>query len=127
MALEQAAAKGNVSEMRKLLDGGADVNEKEPFSGYTPLHWATDNGHSDAVALLLERGASVNVQNESGDTPLHVAALFGHKSIIQILVDAGANLKVKNENNQTPKELARAEKKKGAYSLLKKLEAKTKK
>ena len=31
---------------------------------WTPLMWASYNGHTECVKVLLERGAQVNMQNE---------------------------------------------------------------
>ena len=43
--------------MKLLLDRGAQVNAKETLRGTTALMWASDQGHADAVKLLLDRGA----------------------------------------------------------------------
>lgn len=40
----------------------------------TPLHVACTFADEDAVRILLERGADVNVKNNDGDTPLCVLA-----------------------------------------------------
>ena len=29
--------------------------------GFTPLHWASQNGHLDVVKLLIERNAQIDV------------------------------------------------------------------
>ena len=40
----------------------------------TPLHMACTFADEEAVRILLERGADVNVKNDDGDTPLCVLA-----------------------------------------------------
>uniref|UniRef100_A0ABD2X5P7 PRANC domain-containing protein n=1 Tax=Trichogramma kaykai TaxID=54128 RepID=A0ABD2X5P7_9HYME len=39
--------------------------------GWTPLHFASHNGHSKLVESLLRRGADPNSADEKGSTPLH--------------------------------------------------------
>lgn len=45
-------------------------------SGKTCLQVASHQGHTELVALLLARGASLEVADDDGDTALHYAA-FG--------------------------------------------------
>lgn len=40
----------------------------------TPLHAASEGGHAELVALLLEYGASVDAKDITSATPLHLAA-----------------------------------------------------
>ena len=61
-ALSEAARKGDVAAVRKLLDEGVDVNTKFRYNR-TALSFAADRGHVDVVKLLLERGADVNVKD----------------------------------------------------------------
>lgn len=57
-----AARRGDVVEMKKLLDSGVDVNT--PFRyGATALSYACDRGHVDSVRLLLDRGAKTDVRD----------------------------------------------------------------
>jgi len=51
---------------------GAAVNEQDWDRGNTPIHWAAARGNLDAIEVLLEFGADINIQNKHGRTPLHV-------------------------------------------------------
>jgi hypothetical protein len=58
----------NLDAMRELLDHGADINARDP-SGDTALLFYLWNGRWDAAVFVLERGADIDVQNNSGMTP----------------------------------------------------------
>jgi len=64
-----AARRGDVAEVKRLLDAGVDVNT--PFRyGATALFSACDRGHAEVVKLLLERGARTDIQDTFyGATP----------------------------------------------------------
>jgi len=55
MTLHDAAANGDVAEMRRLVAAGVDVDELDEH-GETALLWATDNGHVEAIRVLVELG-----------------------------------------------------------------------
>jgi uncharacterized protein len=86
-ALTQAAAKGDLTQVKDLLDRGADANAKDR-NGYTALMSASSVGHLGAVQLLLEKGA--NVRNEDGRAAAE-AAVF-HPEVLKTLLDAGAEV-----------------------------------
>jgi ankyrin repeat protein len=55
------ARKGNLKQVRRLLDEGAHVNVPAlgpKFCGATPLHLASGGGHLKVMNELLERGAA---------------------------------------------------------------------
>lgn len=56
-ALLKAAAQGKTTEIKKLLQKGADVNGEGHPSGDLPLRLAAVNGYVECVKLLLEAGA----------------------------------------------------------------------
>jgi uncharacterized protein DUF6438/ankyrin repeat protein len=89
--LMQAAAKGDLDEMRRLLAGRADPNERDS-SGWTPLMYATQAQTADAIRILLQAGASPNAQSYTGQTALMAAAIVFYvpEEKIQALLDAGA-------------------------------------
>ncbi len=50
-----------------LLDAGADVNAREPQWGQTPLMFAAGSGRTEAVKLLLARGADARATGKVVD------------------------------------------------------------
>ncbi len=51
--LFDAAYNGNVNEVTKLLDSGADINLRTGTAGVTPLMVAAQNGHLSVVKVLI--------------------------------------------------------------------------
>jgi uncharacterized protein len=82
--LDVAAVRGDVEEIRALLEAGADINAAGEH-GYTPLHEAVSQGHLSAVKLLVTFGARIDVRNEFGDTPLDVALVRNRNDLVAIL------------------------------------------
>jgi ankyrin repeat protein len=62
-----------------LLKNNAQIN-KPDHKGFTPLHAAAQEGHSEIVAHLLLNGANANEKNVAGYTPLH--STFINNSIV---------------------------------------------
>lgn len=111
--LGQAAFRGKVDDVRAALEGGADVNERDPF-GATALVYASMEGHTEVVQVLLAAGADPNRITSGGDasvlhevggvedlrlrahlpgaTALHHAALAGHVEVVKLLLAAKANV-----------------------------------
>ena len=71
-SLIEAAKRGDLDEVKRLIENGADVNIKDN-DGDTPLHYAASGGHLDVVKFLVENGADVNAKDKYGRTPLDVA------------------------------------------------------
>nr|XP_012553566.2 ankyrin repeat and SAM domain-containing protein 6 isoform X1 [Hydra vulgaris] len=62
--LMAAAQHGHTSIVSLLLQYSADIDYKNPHTGYTALMLAACNGHLDVVRLLIEKGgANVNLRN----------------------------------------------------------------
>ncbi len=85
-----ATRKGDLAQVKALLDKGASVNAKSPY-GQTPLFFACDRGYTEIVKLLVDRGADVNVE----DTFYHASALSWaaqkkRYEIVTLLLDHGA-------------------------------------
>jgi len=81
-----------LTDLTAALDAGSDPNEFSVIY-FTPLHYAIKEGKSDAVKLLLERGADPN-GGESKikiEPPIHLAALLGDLKSVQYLLAKGAD------------------------------------
>ena len=67
-----------------MLDKGAEV-DRVIINGVTPLYAACQNGHVDAVRLLLARGADIEANTAWNDTSLDIAKREGHKAVVALL------------------------------------------
>ncbi|XP_022088066.1 ankyrin repeat domain-containing protein 39-like [Acanthaster planci] len=82
-----AALNGETHRVRKYLDNGGDPNAQDS-AGYTALHYASRNGHTEIISILLQHQADPNSATRSGGvTPLHRAAYSGHFDIVKLLLD----------------------------------------
>ena len=99
--LIDAAVRGNLEKVKRLVVKGADLNAVDTY-GNTPLHWAAGNGYAAVVEYLVAKGASVNAVNRTGNTPLHWAAVNGHVAVVEHLVANGADLNAVDKYGSTP-------------------------
>ena len=83
--LHKACEKGNIEAVKQHLATGTDVNEKEEFTGYTPLIYAAEEGHKEVVELLIANGADVNARGFARMTPLDKAIRHKHPEIADLL------------------------------------------
>uniref|UniRef100_A0A669CND8 Ankyrin repeat and sterile alpha motif domain containing 1A n=1 Tax=Oreochromis niloticus TaxID=8128 RepID=A0A669CND8_ORENI len=123
--LLEAARTGNLAAVEKLLSGkrhGGHGASSHPLSsllsiwrgpnvncvdstGYTPLHHAALNGHSEVVEVLLRNEALTNIADNKGCYPLHLAAWKGDEHIVKLLIHQGPShpkLNEQNNDNETP-------------------------
>jgi len=70
---------------------GADLDAKDT-DGRTPLHWAAQEGDTDAAKLLIAKGADVDAKETDGRTPLHWAAQEDYIDIAELLIAKGATV-----------------------------------
>uniref|UniRef100_K3ZE61 Uncharacterized protein n=1 Tax=Setaria italica TaxID=4555 RepID=K3ZE61_SETIT len=87
--VNHAAAAGEVSVLRYLLDHGGDPAMPDAM-GTMPLQVAADSGHHEAVRVLLSKGVPVDPINRRG-TPLHLAPAKDHDQAVNILLEHGAD------------------------------------
>ncbi|MDQ3742969.1 MAG: ankyrin repeat domain-containing protein [Acidobacteriota bacterium] len=100
----EAAATGRAERVRALLKSKPALANAFTPDGFTPLGLAAFFGHLDAVKVLLDGGAQVNVSSRNAlkAVPLRSAAVAGHLDIAQLLVARGADVNARGEGGQTP-------------------------
>jgi ankyrin repeat protein len=104
--LHGAAWCGDLAEVTRLVERGADVNWRDSI-GETPLFGAAASGHVEVVRFLLDAGADCNISEKSiGYTPLHWAASHGNLETIKVLVDAGADRTAADHQGRLPVDVA---------------------
>ena len=122
-----AANRGNLDEIKRLLDGGADVNQRTT-GGQTALHLISGGGSipaepigffffavqklesrmvsfsvcAEIAEFLIARGADVNAKSRSGYTALHNAAQANNDEVAKILIANGAGVNAQDNFQRTP-------------------------
>jgi len=98
-----AALIGSKDIAEYLISEGAQIDKGASWKdNNTPLHVASEKGHTDVVALLLDKGANVNCVNRVRQTPLHLAAWRGNSKTVNYLLSYGADTNVKDKRGHTP-------------------------
>ncbi|KAJ1485970.1 ankyrin repeat-containing domain protein, partial [Baffinella frigidus] len=87
-ALWGATGRGETEEVRRLIEGGADMKAKSG-TGTKPLQFAALQGHEEVVRVLLDARADVSVV-WMGATALDLALKNGHAGVARVLRGAGA-------------------------------------
>ena len=95
----EAAKSGDVEALKQALDSGFDVNTTDEKKN-TALHHATGKTHLDAMRLLIENGAGLDLPNDRLSTPLHLTAK--NMDAIRILLEAGADPNLLDADHDYP-------------------------
>ena len=95
------AKNGDIAEVKRLLDGGANPNAVSYDGFSTALMYATFFGHAEIAKILLSAGANPNAAIINGETVLILATIKGHAEIAKMLFSAGANLDLADNNGVT--------------------------
>ena len=101
-ALFVAAIEGDAHAVAAWLDEGGGVDAGcDEYDDRTLLRAAAAGGQEAIVRMLLQRGASVNLQSSLGVTALMGAAIPGNTTILQALFDAKADASLQDSDGWT--------------------------
>ncbi len=100
--LYAASEYGDLAEVMKLVENGADVNfKKEPY-GMTALSIAVTMNNDNIVDFLITKGVDVNAKYGRDKTALHDACERCIVKIVKALIDAGAEVNRKDGDDKSP-------------------------
>ena len=100
------AEDGNVGECMKILkvkpgpSPTPDINSKNE-EGWTALHLATNEGHSEVVHILLQAGADMEARTKQLKTALHIACCRGDLKVVKALLEHKADLSMQDIEGNT--------------------------
>ena len=100
-----SAFKGDLANVKRLLEKGANVDTTDDQLDWTALHWAAFADTTEIAEFLLAKGADINAKGLRDRTPLHVAVIHRKVEIAELLVSHGADIHVEARWN-TPLSIA---------------------
>jgi hypothetical protein len=102
--LPLACCRGDISEVRRLVEVEEEDVDKATTGGPTPLVAAVIYNQLVVIRYLLEQGADKDKMNNNaeGATPLYIAAQKGHFAVMQCLVEQGADKDKAARDGLTP-------------------------
>ncbi|WAR28793.1 HTK16-like protein [Mya arenaria] len=79
--INMKCCKGNKAGIISILinEGQADVNMRNPKSGWTPMHQAAYKGHLECIKILLDFHSPYFARADDGVTPLDLTENYEHK------------------------------------------------
>lgn len=107
--LHEAVCRRSVERIRDVLNNGTEVNASTN-QGLTALHLVArdrcapyeEEEKLQMAALLLERDADPNAEDQWGWRPLHYAAATTQSKLATLLISRGADARVRNADGLTP-------------------------
>ncbi len=89
--LQWAVHAGDLAEVERLLDAGADVSLANHY-GATPIGLAAEVGNTDILKVLLAAGADADSPDPDGQTALLAVARTGNVDAARLLLEFGATV-----------------------------------
>ena len=96
------AVYGKNTDIVRYLVGLPEVDlDQQGMFTYTALHAAVLRNHTDAVPVLIDAGADIEMKEEGGCSPLHMACMSGELTNVMKLVEAGADVCATDDRRST--------------------------
>jgi ankyrin repeat protein len=103
--LFNAVVNGDIFEVSRLLDAGADINERTEWGGHgsCALHIAIEYSRHAIADILLRRGADhSNSMCFRSEQPIHNAAVRNDAKMVDLLLQYGTDINCRDIVLQTP-------------------------
>ncbi|VDI08953.1 Hypothetical predicted protein [Mytilus galloprovincialis] len=100
--LIESAIRGNYDIVEFLIVNVKCNVNKTDRKGNSPIHKASERGHTAVAKLLLENNADVSHCNNDKTSPLYVACKGGYKDTVELLLQNNADVNQCNEDGRPP-------------------------
>lgn len=104
--LVQALDRNDTVQFKQMIITINDANTARSDNNKTILMYASWVGNTDAVKVLVEKGANVNAQDASNATALHLAIWKDHTDIALYLLEHGASASSMSSDGMTSSDIA---------------------
>jgi uncharacterized protein len=94
-AMQEAAARGDVETLRRLIAAGVSL-ESANAAGETPLLLAVKHNHVSAAVLLTDAGGNINAQAANKDSPWLLAGALGRTEMLRHMIPKGPDFALRN-------------------------------
>src|SRR6218665_3635932 len=84
-----------------LLHHACSVNDQDPLTGRTALHWAVLHRDQSTVKRLLHVGIDPDLRDVDWNTAFLMAANLGDRQMARLLVEAGSDVSVTDKSFST--------------------------
>jgi uncharacterized protein len=98
--LVEAAGRGDLAQVRRLLEAGIPVEQRDARRR-TAMLAAVEGNHVEVARFLIARGADVNAQDDQRDSAFLVACRNGNAELVRAALAAGADIRSTNRYGST--------------------------
>ena len=100
--IHQAAGGCDAATVALILSTDPAALNATEDGGRSALHVASAYCCTNVLALLLAKGAKLELKGKTGETPLHVAAQEGCVAAVTMLINKGADKNARDNEGHTP-------------------------
>lgn len=101
--LHRAAARGQLTAVRVLVEQGAPLELRSTPTASTPILHAIQNKNLAVLKYLFSQGAELRVRSDRGRTIMHHAVFYGfRKELILFLLEQGIDINASDNFEHTP-------------------------
>lgn len=99
---------GSANDTAILIDHGANANavNENGISALGIAAMRTDDEGLMIATTMLDKGATIDMQDSAGETALYRAASIGNLKMVKLLMERGANAYIPNSQGVYPRDIA---------------------
>jgi ankyrin repeat protein len=105
-ALLKAAKKGNLDQLKEILDNSEFTINSSDSTGMTILIYSSWYGQKDIVKFAIDNGACIDQRNKFGMTALLYAVAGKDLETVKMLIEAGAYKNITDFKGWSPISMA---------------------